>query len=130
MAGSVPAGMKYSKEHEWAKMEGDVVRVGITEYAQEQLGDVVYVELPQAGGTVTYMKHFGVVESVKAASDLFSPLSGSVVEANASLESQPELVNSDPYGQGWMVVIKPDDPKAIDDLLDADAYQSYIDSLG
>ncbi|MCW5880280.1 MAG: glycine cleavage system protein GcvH [Anaerolineae bacterium] len=130
MAGSVPAGLKYTKEHEWAKVEGDVVRVGITEYAQEQLGDVVYVELPQAGGNITQAKHFGVVESVKAASDLFAPLSGSVVEANAALEAQPELINADPYGQGWMVVVRPDDPTAVDELLDADAYQSYLDSLG
>ncbi len=130
MAGNVPAGLKYTKEHEWAKIEGDVVRIGITEYAQEQLGDVVYVELPQAGGTVTYMKHFGVVESVKAASDLFSPLTGAVVEANSALEAQPELVNSDPYGQGWMVVVRPDDLKSVDELLDAAAYQSYLDSLG
>lgn len=127
---NVPAGLKYTKDHEWAKTEGGNVRVGITEYAQEQLGDVVYVELPKAGSRVTYMKNFGVVESVKAASDLYSPLSGVVVESNTTLESQPELVNQDPYGEGWMIVVKPDDPNALKDLLDAGAYTAYLTSLG
>lgn len=126
---NVPAGLKYTKEHEWAKAEGDLVRVGITEYAQEQLGDVVYVELPQPGGKVAYMKNFGVVESVKAASDLYSPIAGEVVEANGDLESQPELVNKDPYGGGWLILVRPDDSTALDSLLDADAYSAFLDSL-
>jgi len=127
---NVPAELKYTKEHEWAKTEGGNIRVGITEYAQAQLGDVVYVELPQVGSRVTYMKNFGVVESVKAASDLYSPLSGEVVEANTALETAPEMVNSSPYGDGWLIVVKPDDAKALDELLDAEAYSKYLASLG
>ena len=125
---NVPAGLKYTKEHEWAKVEGDLVRIGITEYAQEQLGDVVFVELPQPGSTVVYMKNFGVVESVKAASDLYSPVSGEVVEANGDLESQPEMVNKDPYGDGWLILVRPADPKALNSLLDADAYSAFLNS--
>ncbi|MCW5851146.1 MAG: glycine cleavage system protein GcvH [Anaerolineae bacterium] len=126
---NVPAELKYTKEHEWAKVEGDLVRIGITEYAQEQLGDVVFVELPQPGSKVAYMKNFGVVESVKAASDLYSPVGGEVVEANSDLESQPELVNKDPYGGGWLILVRPDDPSALNSLLDADAYSAFLDSL-
>ena len=126
---NVPGELKYTKEHEWAKVEGDLVRVGITEYAQEQLGDVVFVELPQPGGKVAYMKNFGVVESVKAASDLYSPISGQVVEANGDLESQPELVNTDPYGDGWLILVRPDDPNALNSLLDAQAYSAFLDSV-
>ncbi len=127
---NVPAGLQYTKEHEWAKAENGLVRVGITEYAQEQLGDVVYVELPQVGSRVQAMKNFGVVESVKAASDLFSPISGEVVEVNTTLESQPELVNSSPYEDGWLIVVRPDDANALNELLDAEGYNSYLESLG
>src|SRR6202165_1438091 len=102
----VPAELKYTREHEWAKVEGDRARIGITAFAQEQLGDVVFVELPKLGAKVTVMKTFGVVESVKAVSDLFAPLSGEVVEINAELPKKPEVVNTDPYGKGWMIVIK------------------------
>ncbi len=97
---TVPADLKYTKEHEWAKVEGDRVRVGITDFAQAQLGDVVFVELPKAGARLSSMKTFGVVESVKAVSDLYAPLSGEVLEVNAELAKKPELVNQDPYGQG------------------------------
>ena len=116
---NVPADLRYTKEHEWAKLEGDKARVGITAFAQEQLGDVVFVELPKVGTKVMAMKTFGVVESVKAVSDLFAPLSGEVVEANGELAKKPETVNSDPYGQGWMIVIKLANPKEMDGLISA-----------
>src|SRR6266508_2808120 len=112
----VPADLQYTREHEWAKLEGDRARIGITDFAQEQLGDVVFVELPKIGARVTAMQTFGVVESVKAVSDLFAPLSGQVVEANADLTKKPETVNADPYGQGWMIVVKIADPKEVDAL--------------
>src|SRR5919198_4560974 len=104
---TVPADLRYTREHEWAKQEGGRVRVGITAFAQEQLGDVVFVELPKVGAKVTAAKPFGVVESVKAVSDLFAPVSGEVVEANAELGQKPETVNADPYGKGWMLVVTP-----------------------
>jgi glycine cleavage system H protein len=116
----------YTKEHEWAKTEGDRVRVGITAYAQEQLGDVVFVELPKVGAKVTQHKGFGVVESVKAVSDLFAPLSGTVVEVNAELPNAPEVVNQDPYGRGWMILIAPSDPAQRANLLTAAQYEAFI----
>ena len=122
----VPQDRKYTREHEWAKREDGRVRVGITDYAQRQLGDIVYVELPKPGAAVQAMKAFGVVESVKAASDLFAPVDGRIVEANAELESQPELVNSDPYDQGWMVVVEPTDASALDALLAPSEYVALI----
>ena len=125
---NVPEELRYTKEHEWAKVEGDRARVGITAFAQEQLGDVVFVELPKVGATVTSMKTFGVVESVKAVSDLFAPLSGEVVEVNGALPGKPELVNSDPYGQGWMVVIKLARPAEAAALMTAEAYRKFIES--
>ena len=127
---NVPAELRYTKEHEWAKLEGDKARVGITAFAQEQLGDVVFVELPKAGTKVSAMKTFGVVESVKAVSDLFAPLSGEVVETNAELPKKPELVNADPYGTGWMIVIKLADPKEWDALMAAGDYEKLIASAG
>lgn len=120
----------YTKEHEWAKSEGDRVRVGITAYAQEQLGDVVFVELPKVGAKVTQHKGFGVVESVKAVSDLFAPLTGTVVEVNADLSASPELVNQDPYGRGWMIVIAPSDPAERANLLTAAQYEDFIAAAG
>ena len=120
---NVPAELKYTREHEWAKVEGDRARIGITGSAQEQLGDVVFVELPKVGAKVTAMKTFGVVESVKAVSDLFAPVSGEVVEVNDALPKNPELVNSDPYGRGWMLVIRMSDPKDVDSLMSAADYQ-------
>ncbi len=127
---NVPADLRYTKEHEWAKLEGDKARVGITAFAQEQLGDVVFVELPKVGTKVTAMKTFGVVESVKAVSDLFAPLSGEVVEANNELTKKPETVNSDPYGQGWMIVIKPVNPKEMDGLMSAADYEKLVAAAG
>jgi len=127
---NIPADLRYTKEHEWAKLEGDKVRVGITAFAQEQLGDVVFVELPKVGAKVTAMKTFGVVESVKAVSDLFAPLSGEVVEANTELTKKPETVNSDPYGQGWMIVIKLANPKEMDGLMTAADYEKLVAAAG
>jgi glycine cleavage system H protein len=128
MMANVPADLRYTKEHEWAKLEGDKARIGITAFAQEQLGDVVFVELPKVGAKVTAMKTFGVVESVKAVSDLFAPLSGEVVEINAELPKKPEIVNADPYGTGWMIVVKLANPKEWDGLLSAGDYETLIAS--
>jgi glycine cleavage system H protein len=127
---NIPADLRYTKEHEWAKLEGDKARVGITAFAQEQLGDVVFVELPKVGAKVTAMKTFGVVESVKAVSDLFAPLSGEVVEANTELTKKPETVNSDPYGQGWMIVIKLSNSKEMDGLMSAADYEKLVAAAG
>ena len=127
---NVPADRMYTREHEWAKPEGDRVRVGITAYAQEQLGDVVFVELPKAGARVTQHQGFGVVESVKAVSDLFAPLSGEVVEVNGELASAPEVVNQDPYGRGWMILVAPGDPAERAHLLTAEQYEAFIAEAG
>ena len=123
---NVPAELRYTKDHEWAKPEGKRYRVGITAYAQEQLGDVVFVELPQVGAKVTASKNFGVVESVKAVSDLFAPVSGEVVEVNGDLPQKPETVNQDPYGKGWMIVVKPSSKAEWDQLLTAQQYEEYL----
>jgi glycine cleavage system H protein len=127
---NIPPDLKYTKEHEWAKVESDRARVGITHFAQEQLGDVVFVELPKVGARVTALKTFGVVESVKAVSDLYAPLSGEIVETNAELPKKPELVNQDPYGQGWMLVIKLSSPAEVGQLLDAAAYEQLTAAGG
>ena len=127
---NVPADLKYTREHEWAKVDGDRARIGITAFAQEQLGDVVFVELPKLGARVTAMQGFGVVESVKAVSDLFAPLSGEVVEVNGELTKKPETVNTDPYGQGWMIVIKLADVKELDALLSPADYETLVASAG
>jgi glycine cleavage system H protein len=123
---TVPLDLKYTREHEWARLDGDRAQVGITAYAQEQLGDVVFVELPKVGARVTAAKTFGVVESVKAVSDLYAPLTGEVVEVNAALSRKPELINQDPYGQGWMVVIRLANPAEAEQLLTAEAYAAFI----
>lgn len=123
---NVPADLRYTREHEWAKQEGERVRVGITHFAQEQLGDVVFVELPKAGARVRAHQTFGVVESVKAVSDLFAPVSGEVAEVNAELAKKPETVNQDPYGRGWMLAVTPADPKEWDQLLTAAQYEQFI----
>jgi glycine cleavage system H protein len=117
-----PSDLKYTNEHEWARIEGDVVTVGITDFAQNQLGDVVYVELPKVGAQVRVLAPFGVVESVKTASDLFSPVSGEVVEVNQALADQPELVNSSPYGQAWMIKVRIANPSELEQLLSAEDY--------
>ena len=125
-----PADLKYTKEHEWARVDGARARVGITAYAQEQLGDVVFVELPKVGTKVTQMQPFGVVESVKAVSDLFAPLTGAVVEVNGALVKQPELVNQDPYGRGWMLVIEVASPAEVGALLTAPQYEELLQKGG
>jgi len=121
-----PDDLKYTKEHEWARIDGTRVVVGITDFAQEELGDVVFVELPEIGTSVEAEGAFGVVESVKAVSDLFSPISGTVVDVNRVLEDQPELVNDSPYGDGWMIVIEASNTAELDGLLSAADYQTYI----
>lgn len=123
---NVPQDLRYSEEHEWAKVENGRVRVGITDYAQEQLGDVVYVELPDVGDSVAFMEPFGVIESVKAASDLFAPVSGTVVEVNERLADEPELVNEDPYGEGWMIVVEADDLSELDKLMSPEEYETML----
>jgi glycine cleavage system H protein len=127
---NVPADLRYTREHEWARQEGERVRVGITHFAQEQLGDVVFVELPKAGARVRAHQTFGVVESVKAVSDLFAPVSGEVAEVNAELAQKPETVNQDPYGRGWMLAVTPADPKEWDQLLTAAQYEQFIAAGG
>lgn len=124
---SVPEDLRYTEEHEWAKVEDDVVRVGITEYAQHQLGDVVYVELPEKGDSFEFMDPFGVIESVKAASDLYTPVAGTVVEVNVELEDAPELVNEDPYGDGWMILVEPTEMSDVNDLLSPAEYAALIE---
>jgi glycine cleavage system H protein len=121
-----PAELRYTKEHEWIRVQGNQAYVGITDYAQQELGDVVYVELPEAGGDLRYMEPFGVVESVKAVSDLFSPVNGAVKQVNEELFNRPELVNSDPYGQGWMLLVEVSDPSQLETLLTAEQYEAYI----
>lgn len=122
-----PQDLKYTKEHEWVKVEGDIATIGITDYAQDSLGDVVYVELPHEGGSVTKSEPFGVVESVKAVSDLYSPVSGTVAEVNDAIIDSPEAVNDDPYGDAWMIKVELSSPDELDDLLSADDYQSFIE---
>ena len=120
-----PPDLKYTKEHEWVRMEDDTGTVGITDYAQDQLGDIVFVDLPSAGTTVSQMQKFGEIESVKAVSELFSPVSGEVSEVNTALADQPELVNDSPYGEGWMLRIRLSEPAEIDQLLTAQEYDEF-----
>jgi glycine cleavage system H protein len=122
----VPTDLRYTNDHEWVRVEGDEATIGITAYAADQLGDIVFVELPDAGRTVAQAAAFGVVESVKAVSDLFAPVSGDVVAANPELGANPELVNSDPYGAGWMIRVSLSDAGQVESLLDADAYDALI----
>jgi glycine cleavage system H protein len=123
-----PENLRYTKDHEWIRVEGDKGTVGITDYAQKQLGDVVFLELPEVGRAVKAGENFGTVESVKAVSELFSPVSGEVLEANAALVKAPEAINSDPYGQGWMVVVKLADAGQVAGLLDAKAYAALVEA--
>ena len=122
--------LKYSKEHEWVRLEGDVVTVGISQFAQEQLGDVVFVELPDIGKAVVQNGDVAVVESVKAASEVYAPVSGEVIEVNAELEDDPELVNRAPTGEGWFMKIKISDPSQFDDMMDEAAYNDFVASQG
>ena len=122
----VPTDLHYTKDHEWVRVAGETATIGITAYAADQLGDIVFVELPDVGKALQQFATFGVVESVKAVSDLFAPVSGEVVEANPELSAQPELVNTDPYDGGWMIRVKLADPAQIDGLLDAAAYDALV----
>ena len=121
-----PQELRYTREDEWVRIEGERVVLGVTDYAQQQLGDVVFVELPAVGATVERGEPFGVVESVKAVADLFGPVSGRVVEVNTTLADQPELVNQDCYGDGWMLVLEPDDPAEVEALLVASDYRQHV----
>ncbi len=121
-----PAELKYTKDHEWIKVEGEHAYIGITEFAQRELGDIVYIDINSVGKEVSKEDVFGTVEAVKTVSDLFMPLTGTVTEVNPALDSQPELVNSDPYGEGWMVKITIKDAAQIEELLSADAYKSLV----
>lgn len=123
---NIPSELKYTKDHEWVKVEGDMATVGITDFAQSELGDIVYVEVETVDETLDAEEIFGTVEAVKTVSDLFLPVSGEIVEFNESLEDEPEKVNTDPYGDGWMIKIKMSDASQVDDLLDADAYKNLI----
>jgi|SRR5450755_4578283 len=125
-----PAHLKYTKSDEWVRVEGDQAVIGITDYAQDQLGDIVYIELPwDAAQEVSHEAKFGDIESVKATSELMSPLSGEVVKVNAQLKDTPEQINDDPYGEGWMVVIKLSNPKELDSLLSSEQYEAHLQGL-
>ena len=123
----VPEGLKYSKEHEWVLVKDQIVTVGITEYAQEELGDVVYVELPEVGEKMVKDDPFGAVESVKAVSDLYAPISGAVLEVNNTLPDSPEIINEDPYGDGWMIKVEVSNEDDLSDLMSAEEYAEYVD---
>ena len=125
-----PQDVRYTRQHEWARPEGDHVRIGITDYAQDALGDVVYVDLPAVGSEVTADQPFGEVESTKSVSDVFAPLTGTVAERNALLEERPQLVNEQPYGEGWLLVLDPADAAAVEGLMDAAAYRAFLDEPG
>ena len=124
------SGLKYSKDHEWVRVEGDIATVGISNYAQEQLGDVVYVELPEVGRAVGQSQEAAVVESVKAASEVYAPVSGEVVEVNQALEDDPALVNGDPTGEGWFLKLRMSAPGELDGLMDEGSYTDYVAGLG
>jgi glycine cleavage system H protein len=123
---SAPTDLRYTRDHEWVRVDGGEATVGITQYAADQLGDIVFVELPDEGRDLEEAKPFGVVESVKAVSDLFAPLTGTVTSSNSALSANPELVNSDPYGDGWMIKITVSDSSEMDDLLDGPAYDDLV----
>ncbi len=125
-----PSELKYTKEHEWVRVDGDVGTIGITDYAQDQLGDIVFVELPAAGVAINAAQKFGEIESVKAVSELFAPVSGEVTEANDGLADSPESVNDDPYGDGWLVKVRLSDAAQLDGLLSADEYEALIEAEG
>ena len=123
---NVPEGLRYSKEHEWVRVDGETAVVGITDYAQDALGDVVYVDPPEVGTDLSAGDSFGEVESTKSVSELYAPVSGTVASTNADLEGEPEKLNADPYGEGWICTVTMSDPGELDGLLDADAYQAFI----
>lgn len=124
---AVPDNLRFTEEHEWVRSEGQIVRVGVTAYAQEQLGDVVFVDLPEPGSQVERGQSFGEIESTKSVSDLYAPISGVIVERNDSLDDQPDLVNGAPFGDGWLVTIEPADITQLDDLLTSEQYMSLLE---
>jgi glycine cleavage system H protein len=126
---SVPSDLRYTKSHEWARLDGDVVTVGMTDYAQSELGDITYLELPDPGSSFAAEEPFGVVESVKAASDIYSPVGGEVVERNEDAVSGPDVVNASPYGDAWLIKIRVDDPSTLDSLLSAEEYEKYLEEV-
>lgn len=123
---SLPKDLLYSKDHEWVRREGSDIRIGITDFAQDELGDIVFVELPEVGETIEANEPFGSVESVKTVSELYAPISGTIVEVNEALEDNPEYVNESPYEQAWMIVVEPSDDAELDDLLSADQYSDHV----
>jgi glycine cleavage system H protein len=125
-----PQDVRYTRQHEWARLEDGRVRIGITDYAQDALGDVVYVDLPESGTSLTADQPFGEVESTKSVSDVYAPVGGTVVERNSLLEERPELVNEQPYRDGWLLVVEPADPAALEGLMDAAAYQDFLQRPG
>jgi glycine cleavage system H protein len=122
----VPAELKYTKEHEWVKVDGNTAIIGITDYAQGELGDIVFVELPEIGAEVKQLDSFGTIEAVKAVSDMYSPVSGKVIGINSAVEEDPMVINRDPYGEGWMLKVEVSNPAELDQLLDADGYQKLL----
>jgi glycine cleavage system H protein len=129
MAHNIPAELKYTKDHEWTKVEGDTVVIGITDFAQSSLGDIVFVELPEVGKTLNAHQTFGVVESIKSVSDLYSPISGTITEVNTNLPNSPELCNAEPYGSAWMIKIKPSNSSELNALLSPADYQNFLSTL-
>ena len=123
---NLPNNLKYTKDHEWVKIDGDIATVGITDYAQDQLGDIVFVDIQTMGETLEREEIFGAIEAVKTVADAFMPLSGEIIEVNEELEAEPQAVNSDPYGKGWMIKIKISNPAEVEELLDADGYLALI----
>ena len=123
---SIPAEIKYTKEHEWISLDGEVAMIGITDHAQSQLGDIVFVELPDVDSEINQNATFGVIEAVKTVADLFAPVKGLIIELNSSLEDSPDLINSDPYGAGWIIKVKVSDSNQYDDLMSSDEYEEFI----
>ncbi len=125
----IPEDLRYTKDHEWARPEGDLVTCGVTDYAQDQLGDIVFVELPEVGDSLSKGGEFGTVESVKAVAELYSPIGGEVVEVNGELDESPQFVNQDPYGKGWMIKVRPVNLNELDDLMNAQQYEDMLKGL-
>ena len=127
---NVPRNLLYTKDHEWVRREGEAAVIGITDFAQSELGDIVFVELPERGSTIEAGKEFGTVESVKAVSEVFAPVSGEVIDVNTALRDSPETVNSDPYGTGWILKVRPSQPGELENLMTSDAYASFLEEGG
>lgn len=127
---SIPKDLKYTKTHEWVRVEGETATIGITDYAQNELGDITYIELPGSGEELGKSDPFGVVESVKAASDVYMPVSGEIIEGNVEAEDAPELINTSPYDQAWLIKVRVSDPSELDELMDAETYEKYVEEQG